>query len=52
MLAIVGYASGLLVLLSLSFLHWIALLFPAWVFAVSVVALVLEWHRHGEPGAP
>ena len=52
MLAIVGYAVGLVMLLSLSFLQWIVLLFPLWVFLVSTVTLVVEWRRHGSTGQP
>ncbi len=44
-LAIIGYAIGLVMLLSLSFLQWIVLLFPAWVFLVSAFTLVLERRR-------
>ena len=49
-LAIVGYAVGLVMLFSLSFLQWIVLLFPLWVFLVSAVTLVVEWRRHGSTG--
>ena len=46
-LAVVGYAIGLVMLVSLSFLQWMVLLFPLWVFLVSVVTLVVEWRRYG-----
>jgi hypothetical protein len=48
-LAIVGYAIGLVMLLSLSFLQWIVLLFPAWVFLVSATTLVLERRAAAAP---
>ncbi|MEX1296114.1 MAG: hypothetical protein AB1Z67_08080 [Candidatus Limnocylindrales bacterium] len=51
-LAIVGYVVGLVMLLSLSFLQWVVLLFPLWVFLVSGVTLVVEWRRHGAAGPP
>ncbi len=51
-LALVGYAVGLVMLLSLSFLQWVVLLFPLWVFMVSAVTLVVEWRRHGSTGRP
>ncbi len=51
-LALVGYAVGLVMLLSLSFLQWVVLLFPLWVFLVSAVTLVVEWRRHGAAGPP
>ena len=51
-LALVGYAVGLVMLLSLSFLQWVVLLFPLWVFLVSAVTLVVEWRRHGSTGQP
>jgi hypothetical protein len=46
-LAIVGYAIGLVMLLSLSFLQWMVMLFPVWVFVVSAVTLSVEWRRYG-----
>jgi hypothetical protein len=45
-LALTGYAVGLVMLLSLSFLEWIVLLFPAWVFVISAWTIVANrWDR-------
>lgn len=49
-LALVGYAVGLVMLLSLSFLQWVVLLFPLWVFLVSASTLMVEWRRLGPAG--
>ncbi len=38
----VGYGIAIVMLLSVSFLQWIVLLFPAWVFIVSLYVLVAE----------
>lgn len=51
-LAVVGYAVGLVMLLSLSSLQWIVLLFPLWVLAVSAVTLAVEWRRQDSAGPP
>jgi hypothetical protein len=40
-LALFGYASALVLLLSSGLLPWVELLFPVWVFVVSVHALVV-----------
>jgi hypothetical protein len=41
-LVLAGYAIALVMLLSLSFLQWILLLFPAWVFVASIYILAAE----------
>jgi hypothetical protein len=41
-LAIAGYAIALVMLLSVSFLQWIVMLFPVWVFGASVFILSAE----------
>ena len=40
--AIVSYALALVLLLGISFNLWMTLVFPAWVFAVSVILLITE----------
>ena len=46
-LIIAGYIIALVMLLSLTLLQWIVLLFPAWVFVLSVFILNSE-----DPGRP
>ena len=41
-LIILGYVIGLVMLLSLSLMQWIVLLFPAWVFLMSLIILNAE----------
>ena len=41
-LGVLGYGIGVVMLLSVSFLQWIVLLFPAWVFLVSLYVLAAE----------
>jgi hypothetical protein len=49
-----GYVVALVMLLSLSLLQWILLLFPAWVFVVSLYVLSSEirTYRAQTPGPP
>src|SRR6478609_2804649 len=42
-LAVVGYAIGIVMLVSLSFLQYVVLLFPLWVFVVSAYVLRVEF---------
>ena len=39
-IAFLGYALGAVLLLSIGIINWIPLVFPAWVFLISVVILV------------
>ncbi len=41
-LIILGYVIALVMLLSLSLMQWIVLLFPAWVFLMSLIILNAE----------
>lgn len=50
-LALIGYAIGPVMLLSLSSLQWIVLLFPAWVFLVSTSTLVVERRLATQPSS-
>jgi hypothetical protein len=50
-LVLAGYAIALVMLLSLSFLQWILLLFPAWVFVASAYILAAEM-RERRAAAP
>ena len=50
-IAILGFASALVLLISVGYLAWIELLFPAWVLLVSIYILIAthrgsaeEWH--------
>ena len=42
-LAVAGYAIGIVMLVSLSFLQYVVLLFPLWVFVVSAYVLRVEF---------
>jgi len=44
-----GYAFALVMLLSVSFFHFVVLLFPLWVAAVSVVILLTRHAPDAEP---
>ena len=46
-LALVTYALALVLLISIGFTHWVSMIFPAWVFLISVYILVLNY-RHQE----
>ena len=46
-LGLVGYGIAIVMLLSVSFLQWIVLLFPAWVFLVSLYVLIAEVREPG-----
>jgi hypothetical protein len=39
-MAVLGYALALLLLLSIGSIEWIPLVFPAWVFLISVYILI------------
>ena len=49
-MAWLGYALALILLLSISSFSWVALLFPAWVFAVSVYILIENFQPRVAPG--
>ena len=53
-LIILGYVIALVMLLSLSLMQWIVLLFPAWVFVMSLIILNAEIGvaRADSPGSP
>jgi len=42
-LALVTYALALVLLISIGFTPWVTLLFPAWVFVISVYTLILNY---------
>ena len=46
-LALVTYALALVLLISIGFTHWVSMIFPAWVFLISLYILVLNY-RHQE----
>jgi hypothetical protein len=46
-----GYALALVLLLTLSSFSWVSLLFPVWVFAVSVYILIENLQTRAVPGA-
>jgi hypothetical protein len=47
-LAIAGYATAAVLLFGIGFLPWLDLVFPAWVFALSVHILVVAYRRDAE----
>jgi hypothetical protein len=44
-LVLAGYATGVLLLLITGFIPWVELLFPAWVFALSLFVLIASFRR-------
>jgi hypothetical protein len=44
-LALITYALALILLISIGFTQWVILIFPAWVFLISVYILILNY-RH------
>lgn len=50
-IAILGYACALVLLLSAGFFPWIELLFPIWVFLVSMQLLLTTLHTSQRPSA-
>jgi len=42
-LALVTYALALVLLISIGFTPWVVLVFPAWVFVISVYILILNY---------
>ena len=49
-LAVVGFAIGLVMLVSISFLQFVILLFPIWVFVISAYVLRVELGTRGSRG--
>jgi hypothetical protein len=47
-LAIAGYATAAVLLFGIGFLPWLDLVFPAWVFVLSVHILVVAYRRDAE----
>jgi hypothetical protein len=50
-LVVSGYATGIVLLVTLAFANWIELLFPVWVLVVSVYVLIAARRRTAERGA-
>lgn len=52
-LVVSGYASGVLLLVTVGFFAWVELVLPAWVLVLSVYVLVAGFRRgkEVEPGA-
>lgn len=48
-LAVVTYLLAAVLLISIGFTPWVILLFPAWVFAISVAILILTYRRTRGP---
>ncbi|MGH2514443.1 MAG: hypothetical protein ACRDHP_02200 [Ktedonobacterales bacterium] len=44
-LGLLGYAVALVLLLSVGYLPWVEVLFPAWVFVVSLYILIASFHE-------
>jgi hypothetical protein len=51
-LALAGYGIAVVMLVSLSYLQWVVLLFPLWVFAVSALVLKAELSAGGTVDPP
>ncbi len=49
-LAIVTYGLATALLISVGLTEWVMLVFPAWVFLVSVYTLILNWRAQSEKG--
>jgi hypothetical protein len=47
-LAFATYLLAAVLLISIGFTPWVVLVFPAWVFAISVAILVLTYRRPHE----
>ena len=47
-LALITYGLALVLLISIGFTHWVTLVFPAWVFVISVYILVLKYRFRDE----
>jgi hypothetical protein len=50
-MGMLGYALALILLLTISSFSWVSLVFPAWVFAVSVYILIDNFRRKAAPRA-
>jgi hypothetical protein len=50
-MGMLGYALALILLLTISSFSWVALVFPAWVLAVSVYILIENFRRKAAPAA-
>jgi hypothetical protein len=46
-LAVLGYATAAVLLLGVGFVPWLQLVFPGWVFALSVHILIVTFRRGG-----
>lgn len=51
-LGVVGYVTAIVLLFGAGFVPWIELLFPAWVFVLSVHILITAFRREHESPAP
>ncbi|MFN8132615.1 MAG: hypothetical protein U0R70_13780 [Solirubrobacteraceae bacterium] len=49
-LVLTGFLAGMLILVTVSFFHWIALAFPLWVLGVSVYILIAGLRRAPDRG--
>jgi type IV secretory pathway TrbD component len=47
-LAILGYVFAALLLISITYVEWIALLFPLWILMLSVHILVENYRRDNQ----
>ena len=44
-LVLLGYATAIVMLIGAGFVPWLELVFPAWVFVISVHILLVEFRR-------
>ncbi|MEA3441510.1 MAG: hypothetical protein U9R58_14645 [Chloroflexota bacterium] len=48
LLALITYGLALVLLISIGFTHWVTLVFPTWVFLISVFILILNYRYQEE----
>jgi hypothetical protein len=51
-LALLGHATALILLVGVGLVAWLELLFPGWVFVLSVHILVVAFRRGSETAEP
>jgi len=47
-LALITYGLAAVLLISIGFTHWVTMIFPAWVFLISVYILILNFRYQEE----
>ena len=49
-LALLTYALALFLLIGIGFSHWVTLVFPSWVFLISLYILILNYRVNSQDG--